>query len=85
MNPWIKQTVRIERTTTEFADVEFVVDGADYEQWLGALSPTSRLLVEYIKADSEYPMNLPLEGAAWVEHDVEHDVVVNDSPPHLRW
>lgn len=74
MTAWAKMKVQIERTTTEFADVDFDVDMDDYTHWLGGLVPTQRLLVEYIKAHREYPTNLPLDGLAWVEDDVEYDV-----------
>lgn len=74
MTAWAKMKVRVERTTTEFADIDFDVDMDDYTEWLGGLVPTQRSLVEYIKSDSEYPMNLPIQGAAWRKHDLEFEV-----------
>lgn len=75
MTAWSKMTVRVERTTTEFADIDFHVDLDEYTEWLGGMVPTQGRLVEYIKSDREYPMNLPLDGVTWTEHDLEFDVV----------
>lgn len=71
--PWSKK-IRVERTTMEFADIEVEVDIDDYREWLGGLVPSPLLLIEYLQSDSKYPANLPLEGATWVEYDVDHNI-----------
>lgn len=71
---WRKMKVQIERTTTEFADVDFDVDMDEYMEWLGGWVPNPQRLVEFIKAHRDYPQNLPIDGAGWVEYDVEYEV-----------
>lgn len=71
-----KQTVRVQRTTTEEADIEVEIDDVEFAEWTDR--STDKAIRDFIEADRDFPESIePLIDAIrrWKSADVEIKLV----------